>query len=52
MVNQLHTKQSFLIAIDLCKVSYQTLLITCPELIIKNSNHAWKETKINQNAIL
>ena len=35
-----------MIAIDLCKVNYQTLLITYPEYLIKNTNHASKEKKI------
>ena len=35
-----------MIAIDLSKANYQTLLITYLELTIRNVNHAWKEKKI------
>ena len=41
-----------LIVIHLCKVNHQTLLITYLEFIINNANHAWKEKKSNQNAVL
>ena len=34
-----------MIAIDLWKANYQTLLITYLELTIRNANHAWKEKK-------
>ena len=33
-------------AIDLCQLHYQILLITYLELMIKNASHAWKEKKI------
>ena len=26
-------------------MNYQTLLITCPEFLIKNTNHPWKQKK-------
>ena len=33
-----------MIVLDLCRIHYQTLLITRPELLIVwNANHAWKE---------
>ena len=32
-----------MIAIDLCKVNYQKLLIACLELMIKNADHVGKE---------
>ena len=45
-------KIKFIDSYRLCKTNYQTLLITCLELIIKNANHAWKGKKLNQNANL
>ena len=49
---QSRTKKSLLIAMNLCKADYQTLLITYLELTIRKANHAWKEKKSNQNVIL
>ena len=37
---------------DLCKVNYQTLLITYQKLIIKIAKKAWKEKKLELNANL
>ena len=45
VVKQLHTKQNLLILADLCKISYQTLQITCQKLIIKIAKNAWKDKK-------
>ena len=33
-------------AIDLCQLHYQILLITCLEFMINNVKNAWKEKKI------
>ena len=52
VVKQLHTKQNLLILADLCKISYQTLQITCQKLIIKIAKNAWKEEKLDQNVNL
>ena len=41
-----------MIAVDLCKVNYQTLPITYQKLIIKNVKNAGKEKKLDQNANL
>ena len=49
---QPYTKSILLIAIDLCKVNYQTLLITYLKLTKKTAKHVWKGKKSNQNAIL
>ena len=33
-------------AIDLCQLHYQILLISCLEFMINNVKNAWKEKKI------
>ena len=38
-----------MIAIDLCQLHYQILLITYLEFILKNVKNAWKEKKIKLN---
>ena len=36
-----------MIAIDLCQLYYQILLITYREFMINNVNNAWKEKKLS-----
>ena len=40
------TYKLILIAIDLCQLHYQILLITYLEFMIKNLKNAWKEKKL------
>ena len=52
MVKQSHTKLSLLIAADLWKVNYQTLLITNLKLTIRIAKNEWREKISNQNVML
>ena len=40
---QSRTKYSLLIAIDLCQVNYQILLIIYLDFAVRNVNHVWKK---------
>ena len=40
---QSRTKYSLLIAIDLCQVNYQILLIIYLDFAVRNANHVWKK---------
>ena len=52
MVQQLQTNQSLLIALDLCRSHYQSLLKTYLKFTKKNAKDARKEEKSNQYTIL
>ena len=43
MVKELHINLGLLILLDLCRLYYQNLLVTCLEfLIVQNANHIYK----------
>ena len=52
MIKQLHTSWSLLIASDLIRPHYQSLLITYLKFTKKNVKDARKEEKSNQCAVL
>ena len=52
MIKQLHADLNLLIALDLCQLHCQVLLITCLRFTKKNVNHEKKEKKPCQNVFL